>query len=549
MSLTSPMIDDDVQKVISPYGSMQPSDGHQGTPVQGNASLEQRPADQPQTPEEQGAPSPGAIAPPMNAPQLPEEQATQPESSLHGKVAPGQMIPGNEMHQARMNDVHEQQQANREAIGQNLAAHKDAIANLDWTDPNYSQKLTKLTMQHNDLSAMHGGLKQLEAEEKMANPMGSEGNHPGFFGKLAHGLGVMGNVVGHATLGADNMAMIPSSQDALHMQERAGQQEQMGAAKAGQEAAQTEATQAEVPLREAQTKKIGAETDQIGNEAEKPESMQQEYTDQVVGDQAKGIDPAQDPKTQQLQDAITGIQKQPNAAKSPIDQRYEDALAAGDHDHAARLLKVKQDLARAGQAPERPQRPQQQLAVINGKVTELRPGMDVPTGTESLSGELKKAQPSADETRRADLARNMNSNLDSLEEIVDRRPDLFGPVAGRLTQAKQFIGTSDPDVAKLKAIREYLGMASVGAHAMRNAQHVGVAADAVMAGLLNSPTATKGAIQEARRSTATFQKDAGEQPGSGPKNQEVQSKSNAGAKPGDAINGLSVKDWLAQRQK
>lgn len=122
--------------------------------------------------------------------------------------------------------------------------------------------------------------------------------------------------------------------------------------------------------------------------------------------------------------------------------------------------------------------------------------------------QLAKAQePTADEQRRADLARNMNENLDQLEEIANRRPDLFGPVAGRMTQAANVIGTSDPDKAKLKAIREYLGMASVGAHAMRNAQHVGTAADAVMNGFTNSPAAMKAAIGEARKSTGTFLAD------------------------------------------
>lgn len=116
-------------------------------------------------------------------------------------------------------------------------------------------------------------------------------------------------------------------------------------------------------------------------------------------------------------------------------------------------------------------------------------------------------KPTADETRRADLAENMTENLTQLEDIVRRRPDLFGPMAGRLTGWRQKLGTSDPDVAKLHAIKEYLGMASVGAHAMRNAQHVGAAADAVMAGFVNSPAATLAAIQSARDSVDTFKRD------------------------------------------
>lgn len=138
----------------------------------------------------------------------------------------------------------------------------------------------------------------------------------------------------------------------------------------------------------------------------------------------------------------------------------------------------------------------------------------------------------ADEQRRADLARNMSENLDQLEQIVRSRKDLFGPLAGRYTQLRQLTGTSDPDIARLRAIKEYLGMASVGAHAMRNAQHVGAAADAVMAGFNNSPEATLAAIQAARQSIATFQRDANEQPGSAPRR-----PAGGGAKLKDRMSG------------
>jgi hypothetical protein len=118
--------------------------------------------------------------------------------------------------------------------------------------------------------------------------------------------------------------------------------------------------------------------------------------------------------------------------------------------------------------------------------------------------EAKKNQPSADEIRRSDLANNMNENLDKLQDIVQRRPDLFGPVAGRLTSLRQWTGTDDPDIAALKTIHEYLGMASVGAHAMRNAQHVAEAADAVFNSYKNDPKAIMGSIQDARDSIKTF---------------------------------------------
>lgn len=126
--------------------------------------------------------------------------------------------------------------------------------------------------------------------------------------------------------------------------------------------------------------------------------------------------------------------------------------------------------------------------------------------------EAKKAQPSADEIRRSDLANNLNENLDKFEDIVKRRPELFGPVAGRLTAMREWTGTSDPDIAALKTIHEQVGMATLGAHSMRSAQHVEAAADAIMNGYKNEPQAILSSIGTARNSLKTFIGDVQGQP-------------------------------------
>lgn len=182
--------------------------------------------------------------------------------------------------------------------------------------------------------------------------------------------------------------------------------------------------------------------------------------------------------------------------------------------------------ARTAQAPQRD--PQQMGIGPDGKVFTLRPGATVPVGTKSGSAYLKG--PTADEERRADLARNMNENLDQLEGIVKAKPELFGPLAGRMTQLKGFIGTNDPDVAALNTLKEQMGMAMVGAHSMRNAQHVEAAANSILNGFKNSPDALLNAIQQARKSLTTFQEDAGEQPGSAPKGKPFKQSAPSGAK-------------------
>lgn len=160
------------------------------------------------------------------------------------------------------------------------------------------------------------------------------------------------------------------------------------------------------------------------------------------------------------------------------------------------------------QKPERPDKPQRMLGVINGKIVELTPGMEVPDGTKSLTGDLAGSKPSPDEQRRADLSENLNENLATLEEIVSRRPELFGPVAGRWTGLKGSLGSDDPDIGALETIKHQIGMAQISAHGMRSAQGIGSAADSIMNSFKNGPEAMKASINAARNSVKTFTGDA-----------------------------------------
>ena len=156
-------------------------------------------------------------------------------------------------------------------------------------------------------------------------------------------------------------------------------------------------------------------------------------------------------------------------------------------------------------AGQPPQRPPQELAVTpEGRVVNLRPGESVPPGTQKAS-EYGKVSP--DEQRRADLAENLNENLDHLEDIVDRRPELFGPLAGRWTELKGKFGSDDPDIGELQTIEHQIGMAQISAHGMRAARGIDGAAASILNGFHSGPNALKSSIAAARRSVATFQGD------------------------------------------
>ena len=207
-------------------------------------------------------------------------------------------------------------------------------------------------------------------------------------------------------------------------------------------------------------------------------------------------------------DIPIGSPKAETAGKSLEDQ-YDAAVRAGDSKRANQILGEMRNAASAKQTPER--LPRQTMVVPDGnggqKVIEVHPGDTLPAGATTVADASKEKKPTADEQRRADLAENLNENLDQLEDILTRRPDLFGKVSGRMTTARGFIGTEDPDVAALKVIKEQMGMAMVGAHAMRNANHVETAANSIVNSFNNSPGAVKAAVKAARASLKTFQGD------------------------------------------
>ncbi|HEY2496569.1 MAG TPA: hypothetical protein VGK24_05830 [Candidatus Angelobacter sp.] len=200
-----------------------------------------------------------------------------------------------------------------------------------------------------------------------------------------------------------------------------------------------------------------------------------------------------------------------NTKQSTEDQYIEEYRKTNPGSSIADAVKA---YASDTQKPER--LPKQMVIGPDGTAIELRPGVKVPQGTQTVSEDLKVGKPSTDEQRRADLTENLNENLTQLEDIVRRRPELFGKVAGRMTKAKEFIGSDDPDVAALKGIEDRLGMVAQSSHGMRSAQHVEAAANSILNGYKNGPDAMLRSIADARNSSKTFTDDAARASGKQP---------------------------------
>src|ERR1700761_4436268 len=173
-------------------------------------------------------------------------------------------------------------------------------------------------------------------------------------------------------------------------------------------------------------------------------------------------------------DAYAAVYGAKNTKTDNLPEQYLEAQQSGDTVKADLIRKTIQDTQTAPK-----------ITVLNAAAANRADAAATKADT------TKTAKLSSDEQKRADLAQNMNENINALEDIANRRPDLFGPVAGRLTDAKTALGTSDPDIAQLQVIKHQLGMVAQGAHGMRSAQGVESAANSLTNGYHNSPEATK----------------------------------------------------------
>ena len=171
------------------------------------------------------------------------------------------------------------------------------------------------------------------------------------------------------------------------------------------------------------------------------------------------------------------------------------------------------------------------------KAVSIRAGDTIPKGAVSLSGQstetVAQGKPTADEQRRSDLTENLNENLSALEEIISRRPELFGPLAGRWSELRGKFGSDDPDIGALQTIEHQLGMAQISAHGMRSAQGIQTAADSIMNHMHSSPRALMGAIEAARNSVSTFTGDVDRKTGAAPS--QSGAPKGAAAKPDDPL--------------
>lgn len=413
-----------------------------------------------------------------------------PQSSLGAKILPDQLIPKNEMSAAY------------KAGGVSPADSYEAAMPKIAPDPTAS--LGTYDWQKQRGQQIQSQLDQMEF--KTAHPWGSpESTHPGVLGSILHGLATAGNIAGDV-VAPNIMAHIPGTQMYKDIQHSNLEKE---LEKTGEAASK----QSDQDVKNEHTQ---AETDALENPKAKEGLTPEETTihDLMTGDNGQ---PRVNPDTKKPYSYLEAYQAmnqakqdtKPPEKQTDFEQYYKDYIT-DNHlpDSAHNRMLARQEYARAGQAPQHEQR--QMIVTPDGTVVEVKPGMKVPQGSKTLTGDLAGAKPNAEELKRSEMAENMGENLDKLEDIVKRRPDLFGPLAGRMTQGRMLVGSNDPDIGALNTIKDQIGMAQQSAHSMRSAQHVEAAANSILNGFKNGPDAINTSIKTARDSLKTFTKDVQE---------------------------------------
>jgi hypothetical protein len=523
------------------------------TPDQGDVSLTPMdPGSEQGVPLSVGKPSnPNVMTAPDQAP--PAEQAPSVTGDTSAIPAMGQPpAPTKEESEAAAKEHHADIM---NSFANANSVNRGQMLNLNPNDPSYLQKLAAM-------QTREGLIRNEQAKYVMNSPYGSEGNHPGIGGKLLHGLSVAGQIAGRGVIGEGGMSMIPGSQANLEARANSGQQEVQNASKMNLESAQANAANQKVPVvpkpdeqaMAAQTRiqkaqQAGTPVDpndqatvdsyeKISNVKVPPTTHTKEgdqYDFGVLKNKVVGGHATAD-EQQQFSDlgaahpewvpvgkdsatynkGITSLYKgRPDLGNAPLEYQVSptDSL-----EEAKAKYKEALDDTRAN----KPEKTPKQMIVVpdpsgktGGTVMEVTPGMTIPPGSKTVTGDLNPKGPTADEQRRGDLAENLNENFDQLEDILKRRPELFGKVSGRITQIRGWLGSDDPDVAALDTIKHQVGMAQVSAHGMRSAQGVESAAESLLNGFKNGADATKNALETARKSVATFEKDVSSKQQSG----------------------------------
>ena len=114
-------------------------------------------------------------------------------------------------------------------------------------------------------------------------------------------------------------------------------------------------------------------------------------------------------------------------------------------------------------------------------------------------------RPTGRERNVADLANSAHQQLQDIKSIVAKRPDIFGPAAGRKTDFTVWLGSQDPDAQRFRAARTIAGDPLAGVFGGRSeaALH---ALDSAIGHIKDNPAALQAGLDQLDKANSGFQK-------------------------------------------
>lgn len=126
---------------------------------------------------------------------------------------------------------------------------------------------------------------------------------------------------------------------------------------------------------------------------------------------------------------------------------------------------------------------------------------DKPVGTAFQ----QNVRPTGQERNKADLANSAHDQIEDIKSIVQKRPDIFGPVAGRKTDFTVWLGSQDPDAQRFRAARTIAGDHLAGVFGGRSEAAL-QALDSAIGHFKDNPQAMAAGLDQLGKANSRFQK-------------------------------------------
>lgn len=117
----------------------------------------------------------------------------------------------------------------------------------------------------------------------------------------------------------------------------------------------------------------------------------------------------------------------------------------------------------------------------------------------------QNVRPTGQERNKADMANSAAQQIGDMKSIITKRPDIFGPVAGRTTDFNIWLGSQDPDAQRFRAARTIAGDHLAGTFGGRSEAAL-KALDNALGQFKDNPEAALAGLDQLAGATGNFQK-------------------------------------------